>query len=226
MFSFFKSLISKVSHKRLPTQPLETKPEESRDARIQELASRTVSQSAWLDNTELLSNSDYALIGGLIQIYCFADLNARRVINSLRAICDGDESAFASKLNEIDTLLHLEKMAKKWTGAENVSDGVLTAAKTLEMHRIHRHNFAHWVVKRIQDEDAFVILSMNAPEASKRDGNEIGKDEVKWGILLISDLKIEMVKLRGYSDFLAKLAVYLEDNKNELRTGHLARDKK
>jgi len=193
-------------------------------ARLEEIALSMRSDGSWLQQeTELPSESDFALIGKFIQVYCVADFNARRVINGLRAICLGEEEDFSSRLNDKDVLTHLKISAAAWTGSSNVSDGVVRAAEILEMHRELRHNFAHWIVRRLRNADALLILTKNAGEARKRSGTHHARDEATWGLFIPASVKVEMGKMQLHSDFLSKLAVHLEEDCQRLREEHLTR---
>jgi len=195
---------------------------EADEIQLQKLASSISEDENWLERTLPLKKSDYSFIGAFIQSYCIADFNSRRLINAMRAIYINDNKDFAARLSDADVLLHLSKFAEQWHGIAHVSEGIGRAARTLEMHRIHRHHFAHWIIRRMQSADAFLMLTKNASEAEKRDGKAQGIDEAKWGLVMVKGLKAELVKLQGHSDYLGKIAVKLEQQAIELRAEYLS----
>lgn len=187
---------------------------------LQRFASGLTSDPNWLEKTELPRDSDFAFIGKFIQIYCSADLNARATINAMRFITKAEVADFAGSLNDTDVILHLNICASEWTGAPHIAEGVRKASSTLEMHRIHRHGLAHWVVRKVPGRDALVILTKNAKEAIRRDNSAQDRDEAKFGIMQLDPLRQELDKLMGHSDYLGRLANYLEANRDLLSSEH------
>ncbi|RWO85754.1 hypothetical protein [Mesorhizobium sp.] len=174
-------------------------------------------QEDWLSKLTVPPlDGDYLLIGKFIQIYAVTDLNARRVVDAMKSIALGPDKCNASKLNDADVLDHLENMTADWAWGEKIKDPVLRAHRTLTMHRIHRHNFAHWVVRRFVRDDVLVILSMNANEAKKRNLEPHQAGHATFGLFHTADILSEMVKLQAHSDNLSKVAVHLETNASHL----------
>lgn len=187
---------------------------------LQRFAAGQTTDPNWLMKTELPRDSDFAFIGKFVQVYCSADLNARATINAMRFITKAEVADFAGSLNDTDVILHLNVCASEWTGAPHIAEGIRKAASTLEMHRIHRHGFAHWVVRKVAGRDALVILTKNAKEAIRRDNSPQDREEAKFGIMQLNPLRHELDKLMGHSDYLGQLANYLEVNRDLLRSEH------
>jgi hypothetical protein len=164
--------------------------------------------------TDELREEDFTFVGKLIQTYCYADLNARRIIDGISGAAGKVQNG--SILNDTDVLLHLRKVAETLPPS-NVREGILRAVELVEMHREQRHNFAHWAVRRIKDHDVFVIFTKNAHEAKKRDGVELPQGEFKFGLAPVRLLKEELEKLVGHSKYLAESAIYVEKNISSLR---------
>lgn len=186
---------------------------------LQSMAAKMNSGTEWLEATTPPNKSDFTLIGAFVQTYAIADFNARRTIDGMRSI-RGESGAFAGHLNDTDVLIHLRREATAWSGHKNVRAGILKALDILEMHRIHRHHLAHWVVRRYPRFRGFIVISNNAPEAAKRDGIAIGPGEAKWGIFTEDLFRVEMEKLQRHSDYLAKLAMHIEVNGVRLQKEH------
>lgn len=171
--------------------------------------------------TSPLEEKDFTLIGKFIQIYCYSDLNARRIIDTIHFARTGREEEFASKLIEKDVLLHLARCAEPWV-PEHIGDRIRKAAATLEMHRIMRHSFAHWAMRRAGDGKGYVILTMQASEVKKRGLDPHGCGELKWGLMPRRHVLEEIEKLNGHGEYLAALAAHLHATRAQLRGLYLA----
>lgn len=172
--------------------------------------------------TSPLKEEDFTLIGKFIQIYCYSDLNARRIIDTLHFARTGREEQFASKLIEKDVLLHLGRCAEPWV-PEHIGDGIRKAATTLEMHRTMRHSFAHWAMRRAGEGKGYVILTMQVSEVKKRGLEPHGCSELKWGLMPRQHVLEETDKLNGHGEYLAALAAHLYATRVDLRQLYLAK---
>jgi hypothetical protein len=170
----------------------------------------------FLTTTIDLRQSDFFLIGQLIQLYCFADLNARRIIDTLRHAAFGAEARNASRLQDAQVFPKLrEIVAELWDS--NLKEGLRKAADTIEMHRTLRHTFAHWAARRIENEDALVLFTKNAREAERRDGDPQHPDELKYAIVPLASFPEEIRKLDGHTKYLAESAAHVEHYFDDFR---------
>lgn len=144
----------------------------------------------FLETTTDLSDDDYALIGKLIQLYCFADLNARRIVDAIRHAALGTDARNASRLQDAQVFPTLRELVGRWIPESSLKEGLLKAAHTVELHRMHRHNFAHWAARKVREEDALILFTKNAREGERRDGIPQGPDEMKYAIVLLAPLKL------------------------------------
>ncbi|MCW3476297.1 hypothetical protein [Limobrevibacterium gyesilva] len=168
---------------------------------------------ALLANTESLQEGDFALLGKLIQTYCFADLNARRIVDALRHAMIGPEARYASRLQDAQVFPKLKEIVAElptW----NIKEGLLKAADTVELHRIHRHNFAHWAARRVKGHNVLIIFTKNAKESERRDGQAQSLDELKYGLVPLAPLSDELKKLEGHGEYLATTAAHIDTNFN------------
>lgn len=179
-------------------------------AQITEIKKRfDADPDAFLSATVNLRESDFALMGKLIQLYCYSDMNARRIIDSLRHAAFGPEARYASRLQDAQVFPKLREVtAELWEST--MKEGILKAADTVELHRIHRHNFAHWAARRVGNEDAVVLFTKNAREAERRDGDPQDPGELKYGIVPLTGFPEELVKLEGHAQYLADTAGHVE----------------
>jgi hypothetical protein len=112
----------------------------------------------------------------------------------------------------------LERLVRDHVWDGDLKEGLLKAAATVEMHRIHRHNFAHWIARRVTGENALVMFTMNAREAERRDGVAQEPKEAKYGILPLDGFDEEVRKLQDHTNYLARQAAHLEQHVTELKT--------
>ncbi|MFM9487940.1 hypothetical protein [Pseudomonas monachiensis] len=158
-----------------------------------------------------IGKEELALIGGLIQMYCVADTLCRGLIAMLREKRVGAPSDFAYKLNDADVLLHTRKEAER-TGLKINTARIISAVETIEMHRVFRHTFSHWVVKRHVGGQHLVAISKNKSDAEKRDGIPLDDGKAKLMAFRIDALLTELDKVKGHCNFLSELHQYLEDS--------------
>lgn len=186
-------------------------------AQITEIRNRFETEpDKFLAATTGLRDSDFALMGKLVQLYCFADLNARRIIDALRHAAFGPEARYASRLQDAQVFPKLREAASGlWES--NLKEGLFKASYTVEMHRIHRHNFAHWAARRVGREEALVLFTKNAREAERRDGNPQSPDELKFAIVPLAGFPEEVNKLEGHAKYLADSAAHVEHYLDEFR---------
>lgn len=171
---------------------------------------------AFLSTTANLRESDFSLMGKVIQLYCYADLNARRIIDSLRHAAIGPDARYASRLQDAQVFPKLREIAAElWES--NLKEGILKAADTVEMHRTHRHNFAHWAARRVGSEEALVLFTKNAREAERRDGEPQEPDQLKYAVVPLDGFAEEVLKLEGHTQYLAESASHVERFFDEFR---------
>lgn len=173
-------------------------------------------KNSLLMGTVNLRSSDYELLGKLIQLYCYADLNARRLIDLLRHAAIGPEARYAGRLQDAQVFPKLYEAASLLWDSE-LKDGLLKACGTIEMHRVHRHNFAHWAARRIRNEDVLILFTKNAREAERRDGAPQTPDELKYALVPLAGFPEELEKLEGHANYLAYSAAHLETHFNGFR---------
>lgn len=178
----------------------------------------------FLETTTDLSDDDYALIGKLIQLYCFADLNARRIVDAIRHAALGTDARNASRLQDAQVFPTLRELVGRWIPESSLKEGLLKAAHTVELHRMHRHNFAHWAARKVREEDALILFTKNAREGERRDGIPQGPDEMKYAIVLLAPLKLETEKLIGHCAYLASQAIRIERDFEGFKQAILVKD--
>lgn len=171
---------------------------------------------SYIQQTEPLRESDFTLMGKILQCYCYADLNARRIIDVIRLAESGPEKQNAGRLADAQVFSTLRDAAALLPPAEH-RDGILRAVDTISMHVVHRHTFAHWAARRVKGHNVLVLWTYNAREAEKRDGELIGAGELKYALSPLAPMVEELRKIEGHSEYLAHAAARLHSEVGDLR---------
>ena len=173
-----------------------------------------------MNDTHPLSGGDYQLIGKFVQTYCFADLEARRVINCLTHIRSGMATTFALKLNDKDTLDHLIACADSCVWNIELAEGIRRAAEIFVLHRHIRHMFAHWTGRRIPDHESLIFFTASLGTQKIPRGavmlEECAEANVQYGLMPISNLLEEQTKLEGNAEYIANMGRQLEANAQQI----------
>jgi hypothetical protein len=172
----------------------------------------------FIASTSNLTSDDHELVGRLIQLYCFADYNARRVIDTVREAAKGPEARNGSRLAEPDFFDHLEQVAQMLPEG-NVKEVLSGAAAILNLHRDNRHHFAHWAARRLNGRDVLILFSKNYQQGKKRTGDS-GPDayETVYGLVPMPEFRRELDKLDHHAHNVSVLAPDLENRIDELRS--------
>ncbi|QEN92250.1 hypothetical protein F0H33_01615 [Xanthomonas translucens pv. undulosa] len=181
---------------------------------MKELVKARMSLGHLINDTNLLKDHDYELIGRFIQTYCIADLEARRMINSFAHIRLGNPTTFALKLNDKDTLDHLMACADSCVWNLELAEGIRKAAEIFIQHRQLRHMFAHWAGRRVPGHDVYIFFTASLGKHKLPNGaikfEEADDANMQYGVMPISNLLEETKKLEGHAQYLANMGAQLE----------------
>lgn len=174
------------------------------------------------NKTVPLNHDDYALIGKLVQAYCWADFNGRRVLELLWSVNGTLFGRKAASLRDGDVIRELGVETEKLVGMPDLKLGLMRVFEILNMHKDRRHELAHWAARKIKDLDALLMLSKNNKESSRRGidiSGELGDDDglVGYAVMPIRELRDECEKLLHHNEYLAKSVTFLTDHLEELR---------
>ena len=160
---------------------------------------------AYLNQTAPPTEGDFAFMGRVIQSYCFADLNARRIIDHIHYVAFGRDKQNAGMLQDTQVFPKLREAAGVLPGG-NIREGLVKAANTIEMHLVHRHQFAHWATRRIVDHDVLVMFTMNARQVEKRLGSKPSPDVMTFALVPLGPEREQLTVLEGHGRYLAEVA--------------------
>lgn len=184
------------------------------DGEMDELLKARMSLDHPINDTHPLKDLDYELIGRFVQTYCIADLEARRVINCLTHIRQGNPTTFALKLNDKDALDHLIACADSCVWNLELAEGIRKAAEIFVLHRQFRHMFAHWAGRRVPDHDVYIFFTASLGKQKLPKGavkfEEDDDANIQYGVMPISSLLEETKKLEGHVQYLANIGTELE----------------
>ena len=126
-----------------------------------------VNQSAATDlaGWPMLNKDDYVLIGGVIVLYSYIDLNLRRVLEAFYQVGQLGQP-WARRLNKLNT----EEVATAIQSLACWDDTSRKALAEIEELRGLRNLVAHFAIRRFPSEDAFIFIAKNARDFKRQFG--------------------------------------------------------
>lgn len=138
-----------------------------------------------------------------------ADFEARMAINALAHTHTGTPTDYALRLNDKDTIDHLQLRAEEWEGEPEVREGILMVVEILRGHRHLRHMFAHWAGRRVPKHDAYVFFTASlGSQKIDEDADFFERNEnanMQYGLIPIKKLVEELEKLEGHVQYLTNI---------------------
>jgi hypothetical protein len=159
----------------------------------------------YLNKTAPLTDADFAFMGRFIQSYCYADLNARRIIDYIRSAALGPDKKNAGILQDAQVFPKLREVAEMLPTGD-LREGLIKAANLLEMQVVHRHQFAHWATRRIVGHNVLVMFTKNSREGEKRLGGKPEPDALTYGLVPLGPWSNELPILEANGRYLAEIA--------------------
>jgi hypothetical protein len=190
----------------------------------------------FLANSEPLTDADLVLTGTLVQLFNYADLNARRAIDAIRHAALGPNQQNAGKLQDSQVYPKLIEAAEMLPVGSDLRNGLIKLAKAMQLHQPLRHHAAHWAMRRVPGHDVLLMLTYNSQEGKRRSGQATDPYHVTFGLLPMSPLRAESKLQSDYGEWLsveaAKLYVefaawkkHFEDEKAAAKAGKIAEAK-
>lgn len=171
----------------------------------------------YLTKTDPLTPDDMLLTGRVVQIFNYADLNARRIIDAINHAAFGPAKQNGGILQDAQVYEKLISAAELLPEDTNLRNGLIKAASTLQMHHVIRHHFAHWAMRRIPGYDALFMMTYNSQEGERRNGKRTAPYEITYGVLPLASARAEVEKLEGHSKWLAGEAARLHTEFDRLK---------
>ncbi len=156
-------------------------------------------QSEWAD-WPMLTRDDYVLVGNIVVLYSYMDLNLRRIaeVTDHAGILPPPWSGKVEKLNITDTETAL--LTLDWS-EENRG-----ALNKISMFRGLRNMLAHFVIRRFPTEDAFVCLASSARDFERQLGVKPERGVLLTAVLDVQHIKEAIKHIEHVQLWLAKAA--------------------
>lgn len=148
-----------------------------------------------------LRDEDALLLGKVILIFSFNELNLRRV---LEILC---EKGFLQSKKKFQPRELVEKVkdgiAKAFPSDNQLSDD-LAMLDEIELRRPHRNVFAHWAAKRLDGMDSIVFMTKDPLDEKAALGlNTADKFGVTFSVMMVDDIRGLLNNIIKYGEWLA-----------------------
>lgn len=148
----------------------------------------------------LPTKSDFALFGQIIHIYSAVDFMLRFTAEMM------DEQGLLSKswkgkiaAENISVVSREVQSNKMWHESHRV------AFERIELHRRIRNMLAHFLIRRFQEEDAFVFMTKSAADFRQVFGDLPAMEDMLYGVTDADQIRILVPELRALSKWLGTL---------------------
>jgi hypothetical protein len=175
-------------------------------ARLRELSAIVcASTSEELSNWPMLTEKDYLLIGVVVVLYSYIDLNLRRIIEAFH---------HAGKLGEPwskhPETLHSDKVAEAIFSLPCWNEGELFQLKEVENLRGLRNLVAHFAPRRFPANDAFLFITKSAKDFKRVYGRFPEPGGVMTAIVEREQIRDAVKFIEAVQNWLARATSQLE----------------
>ena len=181
-------------------------PKGTRTPRLEKLEAKLKAADPAMKGWPQPTKSDILLIGGLVVIYAYIDLNLRRLVEAFER-----GSVLPTQWCGNEGKLDAEKLAKAvwetpvWKGTDDVS-----ALKRLEEMRKLRNLVAHFAVRRFPNDDAFVFVTKNRREYKRVMGHEGEPRQAMTAIVECDGVRKALKEIEKIHNWLAEVTPQFE----------------
>jgi len=164
-------------------------------------------------DTERLRTSDFELIGRMVQVFCVADFESRRIIEAIGDL--GGKVVNVASMADKDVPVHLVRCGREWNGPSDIGAALEQAGDCFSKHQQVRHTLAHWAGRRIKGHDAYLFLATRLnhrpPEGWERIPSDDTDATAGFRVLLEPQLRRYQGKFEQHAQYLGQLSHRLED---------------
>jgi hypothetical protein len=155
----------------------------------------------------MLNKDDYALVGGLIVLYSYIDLNLRRIIEVFdhAGLLTEPWRSKADKLDGSEVAAAIQSL-KCW------DDEGRNALKQIEELRGARNLVAHFTIRRFPSDDAFICIAKSARAYKRQFGRAPAVGEILTAVVDCQQLRDTLKHVEHVQNWLAKAAPKLEQH--------------
>jgi len=129
-----------------------------------------------------LSYQDMWAVGALVQLFAYADLTGRRILEHLRAYRGEERPSFNKAPRDTDVLGLVAEACRDLPLTEEEHAAVERRIKNMDGFQVNRNHAAHWAARMYPHGDVFVFMTMNAREAKRRTGHELSEFALQYAL--------------------------------------------
>ena len=155
-----------------------------------------------LDSLLPLTGRDLLTVGILIQLFCYADFNARRILEIIDKV-EGRSPTAGQALRDGQVMSTLAERLPRLNLPEEEIEQARVVLRMIDDFMIHRHNLAHWAARRVPHADALLLMTKNTREARRRTGTGLSRYEMQYAVVPIPELRANIPILQNNADWLA-----------------------
>ena len=162
-----------------------------------------------------LTNEDFMILGKYIQMYCFIELNIRRLFNSIVST-ELFEIKSKGRVNIPFILDKLIELVGDNLVESSKVDEIIGKLKEIKFRRDYRNIFAHWAAKKIPNEDGIIFFASDDSDYKKIFGGKIEADMAAYAIFDVADIRGLVTHLSSYEEWIAHFSaeVYEQHKKH------------
>lgn len=152
-----------------------------------------------------INPADLQVIGALIQLFAFADLNGRRILGMMERLRGEPPTAVNRTPRDSDVLPDVISQIASLALSPAETAETITRLSRIQDLALHRHHLAHWAARRAPNADAIVAMTLNRREASRRTGVILGEFEAQFVVIPMPELRATLPLLQNDVDWLARM---------------------
>ena len=184
-------------------------PPEHRTERNMRLQAKLDECNGELNRLDNLVPEDFRIIGAFIQMYNFMEFNCRRCIEifAMAGLLTGRSGVKPQRTHSSEVVPTIKRVVEQMDPAiENIADS-LAKLDEIELRRGFRNIFAHWAARRIPQEDAMALFSMDGFDERQISGIDRPLEDVARTVIFdLADIRGLIGHLVPYEQWLAAKA--------------------
>ena len=184
-------------------------PPEHKTERMLHLQARLDECNGEPNRLENLTPEDFRIIGAYVQMYNFIEFNCRRCIEtfSLSGLLAGRVGRKPQRVHISDLIPMIKGVVEGMNPAlENVPES-LAKLDEIERRRGYRNLLAHWAARKIPEEDAIALFSMDGFDQRQVSGVDKPLEDIaQTAIVDLADIRGLIVHMVAYEEWMATKA--------------------
>lgn len=170
------------------------------------LQARLAECSGEANQLENLVPEDFRIIGAYVQMYNFIEFNCRRCVEifALAGLLTGRSRQKPQRTSISDLVPTIKTVVERMNPTvEDIRDS-LAKLDEIELRRSFRNLFAHWAARRIPNEDAIVLFSMDGFDQKQIFGVDNPLEDVAQTVIVdLADIRGLIVHMSDYERWIA-----------------------